>query len=614
MTDSKTPPDTACLRDCLSRYRRIVPGLAAIAEPSGTKTQQSLIDLYDQCYPMLESALWNGNADFDGLLECYQSLFREQERLIQQRPTDDRHHFILSIPVADRPAHLRTCLESIYQLCERFSYGGITAGAYTRIRIIVAEDSRERANILRHLDLVDEYRRKGLQVLHFGQDEQYDLLQSVREQERGKLGGILTTLPRERFFLKGQAANRNLSYLKCLQLTEDRERTLYYMVDSDQSFSVNRQTESGDQIVYGLNYFYDIDKIFRTTDTLMLTGKLVGDPPVSPAVMAANFLDDVAGFFASLAEASEHEGCRFHETPARRPGDAAYHDLANLFGFENREETFPYRCRLHGDHDHAACLRDFARRLNAFFFGEHLTRKTYFRYDKGFAQTSPARTVYPGNYIVNRAGLKYVIPFGHLRLRMSGPTAGRLIAAEIGKRFASVNLPHLHRRTSDDGLDAEFRPGVEFVQQREERDIDLSNEFERQFFGDLMLFTAEQLVTEADVNQPFPEGVIAAVMDRKEQELLELYRQKHLTILEKNGWLQRVVFDCGHWWLKQSELKVALGNVAAFIGNIDRNFGDQSLAWRQIQSAEHRARRKREITDALMSYRAERDAWDRVVQ
>jgi len=33
-------------------------------------------------------------------------------------------------------------------------------------------------------------------------------------------------------------------------------------------------------------------------------------------------------------------------------------------------------------------------------------------------------------------------------------------------------------------------------------------------------------------------------------------------------------------------------------------------AWCEIQSAEHRAERKRQIVKALMEYRAERDAWD----
>ena len=47
---------------------------------------------------------------------------------------------------------------------------------------------------------------------------------------------------------------------------------------------------------------------------------------------------------------------------------------------------------------------------------------------------------------------------------MSGPTAGRLIAAEIGPRFASFNMPNLHRRTTGAGLGDDFRPGVEVGQ------------------------------------------------------------------------------------------------------------------------------------------------------
>ena len=48
------------------------------------------------------------------------------------------------------------------------------------------------------------------------------------------------------------------------------------------------------------------------------------------------------------------------------------------------------------------------------------------------------------------------------------------------------------------------------------------------------------------------------------------------------------------------------------IDNINHNFGEQSLAWHQIQSVEHRDQRKSQIIDALMNYRAERDAWDRL--
>ncbi|MHB1092401.1 hypothetical protein [Thiobacillus sp.] len=615
-------PAAPSLQDCITRYQSVIPDLANLDRQLQGRSSSSeadmlnvLIALHEQCHPLLEQAMWSGEADFHALLDSYQALFREHESLIRQRcrnaqSGDDRHHFILCIPVADRPPHLQACLESIYQVCVRFDYGGHASGAWNKIKVIVSEDSRDEANIRRHQALVAEYREKGLQVFHFGLTEQYELLHALPPQQRAQLDHLLSTQPKDRFYLKGQAANRNLSYLKFLQLTENKDNTLYYLIDSDQSLCVNRQTASGEETVFALNYFHTIDTIFRTTDTLMLTGKMVGDPPVSPSVMAANFLDDVIAFFTELAGLRGDQACQFHGLPQQQAGDAAYHDMAALFGFENRSATFPYSCRLSGTHDHVACLNDFAQRLNAFFFGEHLTRKTGFAYGSGYTQLAPARTVYPGNYIVNYAGLKYVIPFGHLRLRMSGPTAGRLIAAEIGHRFASFNMPNLHRRTTEAGPGDDFRPGVEL----DEASVDVSNEFERQFFGDLMLFSTEALVKQADVTRPFARDAIEAVVAQKEAELLALYQQKHDAIAERNRQLNALVFNAGHWWLQASEqasgLAHALRQVRAFIDNIERNFGEHALAWRQIQSAAHRATRKRQIVEALMNYRAERDAWD----
>ncbi len=599
--------DTTLLANCIERYQNRIPALAEL----GRQLQGGAdpLALYEQCHPLLEQAMWSGTMDFHALLADYQALFREQEALIAQRGNDDRHHFILGIPIADRPPHLRACLESILQVCRLFDYGGNTHGAWGKVQVVVAEDSRFEANIRRDIELVEEYRGKGLRVHHFGLDEQYDLLHSLPADMRERLGRLLTDQPREKFYLKGQAANRNLAYLKFLQLTQDKDCTLYFLVDSDQRLCVNRQTDSGDETVVALNYFHTVDRIFRRTDTLMLTGKMVGDPPVSPSVMAANFLDDVRAFFARLATLEETRHCQFHGTQ-QKPGDAAYHDLAGLFGYEHKQAAFDYACRLTGAHNHAACLRDFAGRLNAFFFGEHLTRRTWFDYGTGYSTLSPARTVYPGNTIVNYAGLKYVIPFGHLRLRMSGPTAGRLIAAEIGPRFAAFNMPSLHLRTTDAGMEDDFRPGVEVEQENERQRIDLSNEFERQFFGDLMLFSTEELVKRADVNRPFPRDTVEAVLDQKEAEILALYRQKHEAIVQKNRQLGEQVFKAGNWWLDAPGLKEALAQVRAFIDNIERNFGEHAPAWQQIQSSEHRAHRKQQIVEALLDYRAERDAWD----
>ena len=216
---------------------------------------------------------------------------------------------------------------------------------------------------------------------------------------------------------------------------------------------------------------------------------------------------------------------------------------------------------------------------------------------------SPARTVYPGNYIVNFAGLKYIIPFGDLRLRMSGPTAGRLIQAEIGKRFASANLPMLHRRTSDE--EDGFRPGVE---RQQDAAIDISDELERQFFGDVMLFSVVEWLKAHDLVQLAEGHGLAEVLGKVETELLALYQAKHQAVNARRRELEAWV-QAQQGWIGAS----ALHSIRLFLGNIELNFGDEARAWTQIQSASHRQGRRQQIMDALMGYCRERAVWDQLV-
>lgn len=586
MNLSQTPLLAACLR----RY----DVSAADASP---------LALYEACFPMLERELWEAGADFEALLGDYQALHREMEAVIAASGADGRHEFLIGIPVADRPEHLRACLESIETVCRRFGYGGRDEdGVWKKIRVIVGEDSQNPEHVRAHQELAAEFSARGLSVRHLGFDEQYALLAALPEAVRKPLARLLTNQPRERFWHKGQAANRNLLYLAFRRFTRDRTRTLYYFLDSDQSLAVNRH--DAHTPVYAIPYFHAFDRIFRNTDTLLLTGKMVGDPPVSPAVMAVNFLTDVIAFFERLARQAPHAACTFHGRNGPLAAEAAYHDMAGLFGYGNPAQSFAYVCRLAGEHDHLACLDDFSGRLAGFFFGEHLTRATGFTHGDGYDRLSPARTVYPGNYVARWAGLRYPIPFGHLRLRMSGPTAGRLIAAEIGSRFASCNLPNLHRRTAGEAA-ANFRPGVA----REDARVDLSDEFERQFFGDLMLFTAEALVKEADVRHPFPRECVEAVLARKEAELLALYEEKHTRLEQLRQALENLVFGSGHWWLQKPEVTEAVARVRAFLDQIAHNFGEYATAWRNIRSPEHRAQRRAQIANALQGYRTERELW-----
>ena len=427
----------------------------SLQQENGLQSVERLISLYDAIYPLVEKKLWTAD-NFDEMLDIYQSLFREQESLIKQSDSTERYDFILSIPIADRPEHLRACLESIFQLCTLYSYGGKSSGFFNKVTVVIVEDSKEKKHIDKDIELAEEYSGKGLKVHHYGLDEQNELMLRIPEDLRQQVSSIIGEPSTENFYHKGQAVTRNLSYLKALQLRSlkgdpQKQKVLYYFVDSDQQFRVNRTTADGDQYVYGLNYFYYINRLFTEKNIAMLTGKLVCDPPVSPSVMSGNFLDDVIAFFQQLSTQDAQQTCQFHPQSKIKPDDAAYHDMAHLFGLGSLRKTYDYCCSIsikqEPAHDHIACLKSFSERINYLFFGEHLTRKTYFSYTGSFTDMTPARTIYPGNYITTSAGLKYIIPFGQLRLRMSGPTAGRLIQSEIKERFASVNLPMLHART-----------------------------------------------------------------------------------------------------------------------------------------------------------------------
>ncbi|MES9888758.1 MAG: hypothetical protein ABW140_18290, partial [Candidatus Sedimenticola sp. 6PFRAG1] len=93
-----------------------VPSSAAIAELLQQNDTGSTVTAYQKALSVVEQAMWSGEFD-PSLLELYQEIFRELEGVIASRGNDSRHEFIIVIPVADRPQHLRSCLESLLELC-----------------------------------------------------------------------------------------------------------------------------------------------------------------------------------------------------------------------------------------------------------------------------------------------------------------------------------------------------------------------------------------------------------------------------------------------------------------------------------------------------------------
>lgn len=520
---------------------------------------------------------------------------------------DARHDIVIVIPVADRPRHLSDCMHSLQELLRHHPYTG-------KVSVLVAEDSLDPNSIVQHRTIAASVTQQGIATHHLGPDEQKALVEALPQEVRARLSGIVGD--GGSYAHKGASITRNIAYLWLQRLQADGRKRLFWFIDSDQEFRVTIETAAGEERLYAIDYFNALDRIFNETPTCILTGKVVGDPPVSPAVMAGNFLDDVTAFLADMACCTPHDACSFHDA-RRHADDAAYHDMAGLFGFKTAA-TFRYRCTLEGAHDHTACYKDFAGKLTRFFDGEHPTRRSVYRKTDIMASVQPARTIYTGNYVFTTEGLEWFIPFATLKLRMAGPTLGRILRAELGERFVSANLPMLHKRTVDATGHSEFRPGIE----RTDTKVDLSGEFERQYFGDVMLFSMERLTVGCaprtkpqtvrsahPTTWPFQRSEIDTLVAEVEMGLREMYAAKHREIIAKIDRL-RALFDTPqHWWHRDVTLTSARARFEQFIDNMQHNFGDDSRAWQIINDATHRAQRLSAIAEAISRYGDDRETW-----
>ena len=567
-----------------------------------------IISIYNESIPLIEARIWAGLID-DQLIASYQELFREFEQHLSCLSDDARHKIVIVIPVADRPQHLSDCLNSLLCLCRAYNYGGTDKGQFRKISVLVADDSKQEKNIARNQELVKSFDDQGLTCTYFGQQEQLQLLDGLNGDVQQTLLSIIGNIDASFFYHKGASITRNISYLKLKQSNKPGDKLIYYFVDSDQEFRVNISSAAGDNTFYAINYFYYLDQVFTSSQIQILTGKVVGDPPVSPSVMAGRFIDDVILFLTQMSGVVEKQQCEFHNDNALNTDDASYHDMADLFGFVDDAKPYSYNCTIAGTHDHAACLNDFSNKINRFFDGEHPTRKTYYEYENVLTSIKSARTVYTGNFVIKPEMLNYFIPFAGLKLRMAGPVLGRIIKSEIDHRFVSANLPMLHKRTVETIGQSEFRPGIS----KEKHKVDLHGEFERQFFGDIMLFTMEQLTDLGYPQNKLAEDQVSKTLMSVDARLHQKYLHKQAQIQDKLASLKSIFNNNDNWWNQDESMQAARLAFDCFIDNIDNNFGDNSPAYRLINSAEHRKNRLDEILNAIMSYSDDRKSWQQAL-
>ncbi len=561
----------------------------------------------------------------DHLISLQRGLYGELEYLISLDPCDERHHVLLVIPVADRPAMLGNCVGSLIEQCRTFGYGGTTTEAdgrpfYRKISLFIFDDSKDEANKDAIREIAGEAADAGIRSRYVGLDEQSAFLSQMKEESRRRLSRLIGGYNGAVSSHKGASLTRNIAYLLIQAMLSGKdeisagdlarygERVLVYFLDSDEEFRIRTRKGASQEDIPFINYFYWLDRLFSVGDVEVLTGKVVGDPPVTPAVMINTFLDDLILFLGSLQGLGMEQACPFHESIGPEAFSAEYHDLGKLFGYRPSSSPKRYRCNIEGSHTLRDCFEHLSERATEFFHGLHPTRVQLYSHTGGFARTEPARTVYTGNYVFSREGLKHFIPFADLGLRMAGPTLGRILKSKISSRFVSANLPLLHKRTVA-GAGAEFRSGIKVNDEM----IDLSTECFRQFWGDVMLFSVAALASAGYPVKTFEYDTIALTVRRTQDELWAMYREKFAKTDEGISRIRRFLSEQG-WWNGQPERKDALRRFLRFCDISERNFGIESKGYKILSGQIDDGEMLSCIIGAIHLYREDEAAWNAVME
>jgi hypothetical protein len=284
--------------------------------------------------------------------------------------------------------------------------------------------------------------------------------------------------------------------------------------------------------------------------------------------------------------------------------------MVKLFGYNSPPHPKKYHCNLPGDHRVQDCLEDFSKKTLGFFHGLHPTRTQFYLHRDNFTDMESARTVYTGNYIIKAAGLRHFIPFANLKLRMAGPALGRILRKRLNKGFVSANLPLLHKRTIEASGCNEFRSGIT----AEKNSIDLSCEFNRQFWGDVMLFSIDKL---ADLGYPDKRlglSVITEIAYDIQNKLCDLYKERQTEIVEKTrkieGYLSREKF----WWNIQPESERSVNKIKLFCSQVENNFGVNSPSLKKISGQIKEGSYITMIINAIHSFYETDIAWNELLK
>jgi hypothetical protein len=168
----------------------------------------------------------------------------------------------------------------------------------------------------------------------------------------------------------------------------------------------------------------------------------------------------------------------------------------------------------------------------------------------------------------------------------------------------------LHTRTVENTGQSEFRPGIS----TDDNHVDLSNEFAGQYFGDVMLFTIEELSAQGYPKTLPSEETIRLVLDKIEPELHNQYMSKQRLIMQKHAELKQLFNDKSKWWNQPGTKNRTKKLFTRFLDNIENNFGDQSAGYALISYSQYKTSKLENIIQAIMRYTHERTLWENTIK
>jgi len=568
------------------------------------KQQENITELeaiYQQVIRRYENLIWLNKIPNAAELSVYQKLFREMEQVIGHLEEDNRSHFFVVIPVADSPQQLKSCLQSLYSQCQLYHYGGVTEGVFNKINIVIADDSQQEDNILAHRQLAGEYTQLGMECEYFGLEQQSEILAQLSDAQRQSVAALTGCGSAQSVPHKGASAIRNLTYLRLVQIANEITNPLFFFVDSDHELLAKVNDNGIEKNLHAINYFYHFEHIFREKQIKLLTGRVTGNPPVSPTVMIGNFLEDVIAFLQRMVLSDPSQDCYFHDIFRETGGDEAYHDMAELFGYYPSKKAYDYHCPLETEHTLEDTLIAFSRELDTFFQGEHPTRMIFYHYDIVRNSVQPSRTVYTSNYVFGPEALEYFIPFASLNLRMAGPVLGRILKRELGQDFLIANTPLLHKSVLDD---VDNETGL----------IDLTEEYQRQFFGDIMLFSVQKLLEKHELGDLNDRKTIADAVFQTRDTIRNRYSRQQYNVMKSLTVLEGLLRLTGVQAVESTddenhELVKCGQRFLKFVDNVKHNFSADSANYALLQDDQRLNDKCEQLVLAIEQYGPDRDNW-----